>query len=136
MNTSLRERFVRSSLALLLVGLGSAGCMVFADTSVAAVPPTGLNCVASDGKISGRGASYQAHSEAAFAQAYRDDFCGATPGSPEDVAGNTMLAYNYPAAEAASATGASAGLKAASCRTDAFAGDSLPYTVAQLKELD
>lgn len=133
---SLRNRLLSRVPVLLVVGLGAIGFMVFAGTSVAAVPPTGLSCVASEGKINGRGASVQAHAETAFAQAYRDDFCGSTPNVPEDPAGNTMLAYNYPAAEANSATGAGAGLKAASCRTDAYAGTSLPYSVAQLKELD
>jgi ABC-type phosphate transport system substrate-binding protein len=140
MEMSLQKRFGARSLALL-VGLGVLGCcvlasLVLADASSAAVPPQGNNCVASDGKISGRGASYQAHAETFLAELYGQDFCGNTPKEPADVAGNTMLAYNYPAAEAASATGASAGLKAASCRTDAYAGDSLPYTEAQLAELD
>jgi ABC-type phosphate transport system substrate-binding protein len=136
MDISLRKRVAAAPLVLLVVALGTIACMVLADTSAAAVPPTGLNCVALDGKISGRGATYQNHAEAAFAQAYRDDFCGNTPGSPEDVAGNTMLAYNYPAAESISATGAGAGLRAASCRTDAYAGSSLPYSEAQFKELN
>ena len=129
-------------LAGLLAGLSVLACsaaagLVLAGTSEAAVPPTGLNCVASDGKISGRGASYNAHAEVAFAQAYRDDFCGNVAEQyAGDPAGNEMVAYNYAAAEAASATGASAGLKAASCRTDAYAGDSLPYSEAQLAELN
>jgi ABC-type phosphate transport system substrate-binding protein len=140
MEMSLQKRFGLRPRALL-VGLGVLGCcllanLVLAEASSAAVPPTGNNCVANDGKISGRGASYQAHAEAFFAELYAQDFCGNTPKEPADVAGNTMLAYNYPAAEAASATGASAGLKAASCRTDAYAGDSLPYTEAQLAELN
>jgi ABC-type phosphate transport system substrate-binding protein len=136
MAISLRKRPASGPLVLLVIAVGMISCMLLADTAAAAVPPTGLNCVASDGKVSGRGAAYQNHAETAFAQAYRDDYCGNTPGTPEDVAGNTMLAYNYPAAEAAGATGAGAGLRAASCRTDAYAGSSLPYTETQLKELD
>jgi ABC-type phosphate transport system substrate-binding protein len=136
MAISLRKRRASGPLVLLVIAVGMISCMLLADTAAAAVPPTGLNCVASDGKISGRGAVYQSHAEAAFAQLYRDDFCGNTPGSPEDVAGNTMLAYNYPAAESAGATGAGAGLRAASCRTDAYAGSSLPYNEAQYKELN
>jgi ABC-type phosphate transport system substrate-binding protein len=129
-------------LAGLAMGVSMVGCwsgvgFVLPAASSANVPPTGLNCVASDGKISGRGSSYNAHAEAAFAAAYRDDFCGNVAEQyPNDPAGNTMIAYNYPAAEKASATGASAGLAAASCRTDAFAGDSLPYSEAQLAELN
>jgi ABC-type phosphate transport system substrate-binding protein len=129
-------------LASAAVGIGLLGgceavAFVLPASSPAAVPPTGLACVASDGKISGRGSSYNAHAEVAFAQAFRDDVCGNVAEQYSgDPAGNTMIAYNYPAAEAASATGASAGLKAASCRTDAFAGDSLPYSEAQLGELN
>jgi hypothetical protein len=146
MDMSLRKGFVlrslRVQLAGLLAGAGVFGCfaaagLVLPAASHAAVPPTGLNCVASDGKISGRGASYQAHAETLFAQAYRDDYCGNVAEQyAGDPAGNTMVTYNYPEAEAHSATGASQGLKAASCRTDAYAGDSLPYTEAQLAELD
>lgn len=146
MHMSLRKGFVsrsvRIQLAGLLVGVGVFGCgtaasLVLPAVSQAGVPPSGLNCVASDGKISGRGASYQAHAETAFAQAYSQDFCGNVAEQyAGDPAGTGMVAYNYPEAEKASATGASAGLKAASCRTDAYAGDSLPYTEAQLTELD
>ena len=140
MDMSLQERF-GSSTRGVLVGLGVLVCfalatLVLADVSSAAVPPTGLNCVASEGKISGRGASVQAHAETAFAEAYRDDYCGNTPNSPEDAAGNTMLAYNYPAAEKGSNTGSGEGLSAASCRTDAYAGVSVPYTEAQWKQLN
>jgi ABC-type phosphate transport system substrate-binding protein len=146
MDMSLRKGFVsrspHRSLTALLVAAGVLGSsfalsLALPSVSSAAVPLSGLNCAASDGKISGRGASYQAHAEAAFAAAYRDDFCGNVAEQyAGDPAGNTMVAYNYPAAEAASATGASAGLKAASCRTDAYAGDSLPYTEAQFGELN
>jgi ABC-type phosphate transport system substrate-binding protein len=140
MDMSLQKRS-GSSTRGVLVGLGVLVCfalanLMLADVSSAAVPPTGLNCVASDGKISGRGASIQAHAETAFAEAYRDDFCGGTPNLPADPAGNTMAAYNYPAAEIGSGTGSGAGLKAASCRTDAYAGVSVPYTEAQWKELN
>jgi ABC-type phosphate transport system substrate-binding protein len=138
MDMSVHKRSIPGRLTLLLVvGLSAISCMVFASTSVAAVPPTGLNCVASDGKINGRGATFQERAQQTiFAPAYRDDFCGATAKEPEDAAGNTMIAYNYAEAKTASATGSGAGLKAASCRTDAYAGSDIPYTVAQLKELN
>lgn len=140
MDMSLQKRF-GSSTRGVLVGLGVLGCLLLvglmlADTSSAAVPPTGLNCVASEGKINGRGASIQAHAETAFAEAYRDDYCGNTAKEPADPAGNTMVAYNYPAAEETSNTGSGAGLKAATCRTDAYSGVSVPYTEAQWKELN
>src|SRR5262249_549010 len=92
----------------------------------------------SDGKINGRGATFQKKLVLAFGSAYREDVCGETgTGSNENgEAGNTMVAYNYPAAEAASATGSGAGIKAASCRTDAFSGSDKPYNNAQLKEMN
>ena len=138
MDMSVQKRFFSGSLALLAVGLGVICCMVFADTGLAAVPPTGLNCVASDGKINGRGATFQERAQqTVFAPAYRDDFCGNVAEQfAGDPAGNTMVAYNYPSAKSASATGSGAGIKAASCRTDAYSGTDIPYTVASLKELD
>jgi ABC-type phosphate transport system substrate-binding protein len=136
MDMSHRQRFVSGPLALLVVGLAALGCMVFAETSVAAVPPAGVSCTAADGKINGRGATVQNRAEAALAEGFENDFCGPTPGTPADVAGNTMVAYNYAAAETASATGSGAGLKGASCRTDAYEGLSAPYTEAQLKLVD
>lgn len=133
---SLQRRFLSRRLALPLVGLVALSCGAFAGTASAAVPPTGLNCVASDGKINGRGSTYQVKAQTLFAELYRDDFCGATPGSPADEAGSTMISYNYAAAVTASATGSGAGVKAAGCRTDAFAGSDIPYNKEQLAQFD
>ena len=137
MDMSLRKRIVSGPLALLAVALGVIGCMVFADTSSAVEPPEGVACVAADGKISGRGATFQERAQQTiFIPAYREDVCGPTPGKPEDVAGNNMLTYNYKAAQEGSGTGSGAGIKAASCRTDAYAASDIPYTEANLKEMD
>jgi ABC-type phosphate transport system substrate-binding protein len=136
MEMSLQKRILSRHPALMAVALGVLCCMVFATASSAAVPPAGLNCVASDGKVNGRGSTYQVDAQKLFAETYRDDFCGNTPGSPADEAGNTMIAYNYEAAVKASATGSGNGLKAASCRTDAFAGTDIPYSKEQLAQLD
>ena len=60
--------------------------------------------------------SYQAHAETFFAELYEKDVCGSTPETGSGPAGNTMLAYNYPADESVpgfTGTGAGAGLKAA-----------------------
>jgi ABC-type phosphate transport system substrate-binding protein len=136
MDTLVQKRF-SGSLALLVVGLSVLCCMVFADSGVAAVPPEGLNCVSSDGKISGRGATFQEKVQSVFANTYRDDYCGNVAEQfAGDPAGNTMVAYDYPAAAAAKATGSGAGLKAASCRTDAYSGSDIPYTNANLKGLN
>ncbi len=136
MEMSLQKRFLSRRRALLVAGLAALICVVFVSTSSAAVPPSGLNCVASEGKISGRGSTYQNKAQELFATLYGQDFCGSTPGSPTDEAGNNMIAYNYASATAAGATGSGAGLKAASCRTDAFAGTDLPYSNEELAKLD
>lgn len=146
MDMSLRKRFGFGTRALL-VGLSVLGCsalanLVLADASYATPPAAGLACQngggsqASNGKITGRGSSFNAHAEALFAQLYEEDVCGSTPETLSGPAGNTMVAYNYPAAEAAAATGAKFGLQAAACRTDAYAGDATPYTEKNLEELD
>jgi ABC-type phosphate transport system substrate-binding protein len=146
MDMSLQKRFGLRPRALL-VGLSVLGCsvlanLVLADASSAIPPAAGLACQAgggsqaSNGKITGRGSSFNAHAEALFAQLYEEDVCGSTPETLGGPAGNTMVSYNYPAAEAASATGAKFGLQAAACRTDAYAGDATPYTEANLAELD
>jgi ABC-type phosphate transport system substrate-binding protein len=152
MDTTLQKRFDSRPLAML-VGLAVLGCcllagLAFADVSSAAPPKppeTGLNCVEGEGKISGRGSTYQNNLQEEMAKFYRDDFCGKTGtetaedkvgGSGRGEAGSTMLAYNYPSAEKNKGTGSGAGLKATSCRTDAFAGTDLPYSVEQLEQLD
>ncbi len=43
-----------------------------------------------------------------------------------------MVAYNYPNAREKSVTGSGAGIRAASCRTDDFAGSDLPYSNTEL----
>lgn len=149
MEMSLLKRFDSGPLAML-VGLGVLACcllasLAFATASFAEPPAKGLGCVESNGKISGRGSTYQNNLQEELAKFFRNDVCGPTGvetaedklgGKERGEAGNTMLAYNYVEAEKASATGSGAGLKTASCRTDAFAGTDLPYNNAQLKELN
>jgi len=134
----------------LLAVLGALGCVLlaslgFAAVSSAAVPEAGQNCVESEGKISGAGSTYQNNLQEEVAKFYRNDFCGATGvetaedkigGTERGEAGNTMIAYNYPGAEKNKGTGSGAGLKAASCRTEAFFGTDLPYSLEQLEWLD
>jgi len=135
MDIAVRKRFILAPLAALL-GLSLICCMVLADTSSAAAP-AGLNCQASDGKINGRGSTYQVVLQETYAKTYNEDFCGSVAEQFEkDPAGNTMVAYNYLAAKEASATGSGAGIKAANCRTDAFGGTDTPYSQVQLKELN
>jgi ABC-type phosphate transport system substrate-binding protein len=127
---------IKSSRALsLAAGLGAVAAFAGAGQAVAAVPAAGINCVAADGKINGRGATFQTAAQRAFALGFRQDVCGATPGSPADVAGDNMVVYNdYPAASGL--TGSGNGLRAASCRSDAFAGSDLPYSTTDLANLN
>ena len=139
MDMSLHRRFGSGTRALL-VGLGVLGCCLFislmsADVSSAAAPEKGIACNATDGKVNGRGSTYQTILLGFYAELYEIDVCGATPGTPADAAGNTMVAYNYAAAGTAG-TGSGQGIKAASCRTDAFSGTDTPYTEANYKELN
>ena len=136
MDIAVRKRFILAPFAALLIGLSAICCMVLADTSSAAVP-AGLGCQSSEGKISGRGSTYQNILLKEYAKVYGEDFCGSVAEQfAGDPAGNNMIAYNYPKAVTASATGSGNGLKAASCRTDAFAGTDTPYSRAQLEQLD
>jgi len=136
MDIPVRKRFNLAPLVALLIGLSAVCCMVLADTSSAALP-AGIDCQSSDGKINGRGSTYQKDLLKEYAKFYGEDFCGSVAAQYEgDPAGSAMVAYNYPKAVEASATGSGAGLKATNCRTDAFAGTDTPYSRAQLAELN
>ncbi len=153
MDISLQKR-ISARHRVMLAGLGVLGCCVlaclmFASASSAAVPG-GNDCVASEGKISGRGSTYQTVLQKDISELYTADFCGAVAEQPAvsepelggvaagpyaDPAGTNMVAYNYAAAENAGSTGSGAGLKAISCRTDAFTGTDNPYTVEEIEKL-
>lgn len=133
MDIAVRKRFILAPLVALLIGLC---CMVLADTSSATVP-AGLGCQASDGKIDGRGSTYQNILLKEYAKVYGEDNCGLVAEQfTSDPGTNTMVAYNYPAAVSGSGTGSGAGDKAASCRTDAFAGTDIPYEQEELLKLN
>ena len=113
----------------LAVGAFALSSLVFASSSFAAAPPAGTACQASDGKINGRGATFQTDAQQkALIPGYTSDVCG--PVTSDTDAGVNMIASNYAAAVAAGATGSGAGQKAALCRTDAFSGTDIPYTEA------
>lgn len=133
MQMSLGKRCFSGALAMT-AGLVALGGIVGPAASFAAAPATGNSCVASDGKINGRGATYQTIAQNTFAQGYRDDFCG--PVTSDANAGDQMMVYNYPSAVSAGLTGSGNGVKAASCRTDAFAGSDLPYNQTQLGQMN
>jgi ABC-type phosphate transport system substrate-binding protein len=97
-------------------------------------PATGTACTASDGKISGRGATFQTKAQQALIAGYTSDVCG--PVASDADAGTNMLVYNYTGAANGAGTGSGQGQKAASCRTDAFSGTDIPYDQATLTSLN
>ena len=136
MDIAVRKRFNLAPLVALLIGLSAVFSMVLADTSSAAVP-AGLGCQSSDGKINGRGSTYQKDLLKEYAKVFGEDSCGSVAEQISgDPAGSTMVAYNYPKAVELSLTGSGAGIKATNCRTDAFGGTDTPYSRAQLVELN
>jgi hypothetical protein len=86
----------------------------------------GVSCRA-DGKITGRGGLMAAKALAVFDAGFQQDVCGAVG----DSTGTTMSIFDYDAL-----TGSAIGLETASCRGDAFAASDVPYTTAQLTQLD
>jgi ABC-type phosphate transport system substrate-binding protein len=126
-----RTRFVRARTVALVAGMMVLASFAMAAPSFAA-PPAGTACVASDGKITGRGATFQTTAQRnAFIVGYNTDVCGATPGTPADIAGNNMIAYNQ-----TGPTGSGNGQIAMTCRTDAFGGSDIPYDQATLNILN
>jgi ABC-type phosphate transport system substrate-binding protein len=93
-----------------------------------ATNPGGSSCDPVGGQINGRGATFQTNAQLAFSQGYTNDVCGPAVGQ--------MVQYNYAAAVGAGATGSGNGQKAASCRTDAYAGTDIPYDEATLALLN
>jgi ABC-type phosphate transport system substrate-binding protein len=129
-----------STLALVLAANGGA-----------APPPFGI--CDSGAKISGRGSTFGERAQRALARGFRDDFCGPTTPDPQpnifqqpglsfpnyNFDGNTHVAYNYWLATSnpdIPLSGSNAAVSAAACRTDAFATSSLPYTQAELDQMN
>ena len=131
-----RTKFTRVRTIALVASMAVLASLVIAGPSLAAAPPVGTACQASDGKISGRGATFQTVAQQTFIAGYKEDVCGPVPSQgANDPAPNDMVTYNYPDAVAASATGSGNGRSAADCRTDAFAGTDSPYSNTQLTQL-
>lgn len=132
MQTPHGKRYFSGALAAAVGIAAFGGSLISAETSLAAVPAAGLSCVATDGKVNGRGSTYQTSAQATFWAGFRDDFCGAVTSDAN--AGTTMGVYNYTASSGN--TGSGNGIKGASCRTDAYSGTDLPYSEAQLAQLN
>lgn len=134
----MRSRTVKTSRArrvALAVGAGVLSSLAFASASFASAPASGIACQSSDGKVNGRGATFQTLAQQnALIPGYTADVCG--PVTSDADAGANMIAYNYASAVSNSLTGSGAGLNGSSCRTDAFSGSDQPYTEAQLTTLN
>jgi len=139
MQIPLGKRRITGGLAVV-VGLAAfGGSLLSAQASFAAAPAAGINCQSTDGKINGRGSTYQTRAQGDFWLAYQSDICGpiASQGSNDTTVAGNMGVYNYSSTSAGSGfTGSGNGLKAANCRTDAYAGTDLPYSEAELAGLD
>lgn len=130
------KRGLTAGAVAVTLGIAAFSGSLATASSALAAAPGGTACNPTNGKINGRGSTYQTNAQAVWWGAYESEICGITAGSPADAAGNNMGVYNYPAAVSASATGSGAGEKATNCRTDAYAGTDIPYTEAQLTALD
>jgi ABC-type phosphate transport system substrate-binding protein len=130
---------IRSASAGLALVAAAFIAIVFASVSGATAPSAGVGCQASDGKVTGRGATFQTGAENAFAAGYSTDVCGAVANDTGNTyAGTTMVGYNKYAAGSfgePTLTGSGFGLKSAMCRADAFAGSDIPYFEDQLAAL-
>jgi hypothetical protein len=128
MQPNAKRSFSTGVLTVVLGIAAGAGGVMSMDAAWAGTP-AGNACNPTDGQIEGRGATYETNAEALWWNAYDTDICGATPaqGTTSTAAGNDMGVYNY-----TPLNGAGVGLKAANCRTDAYAGTTPPYTTAQL----
>ena len=116
------------TIALSIV---AGGCGLMSAGAALAGTAPGNACNPHDGKVEGRGADDQIIAQMLWWNAYESDVCGTTTTS--DPSGNDMGQYGYDLAEpAATVFGSGAGWMAANCRTDAYAGTSIPYTTNQL----
>ncbi len=131
------KRGLTAGAVTAMLGIAAFGGSLVTAGSALAAQPGGVACQPTNGKISGRGSTYQTNALSLWWTAYNNEFCGgvATQYSG-DPAGANMGTYNYPAAVTASVTGSGNGLKGANCRTDAFWGTDIPYNEAQLTALD
>jgi ABC-type phosphate transport system substrate-binding protein len=139
MQTPFGKRRISGGLAIAVGIAAFGGSLMSTEAAFAAPPASGINCVSSDGKINGRGSTYQTRAQGDFWTGFDSDVCGAvaSQGSNDVTVAGQMGIYNYPSTGlGAGFTGSGNGLKAANCRTDAYAGTDLPYSEAQLAGLN
>lgn len=114
-----------------VIAAGGLLAVVFVTVAGAGTPTGGVSCTATDGKISGGGASFPNTAQrSVFRTNYRDEVCG--PVASDAASGDAMVAYNFPSGHP---SGSGNGLQAALCRTDAFYGSDIPYDEVQWGQL-
>jgi len=140
--TSFRST-ARGRAVALAVGAGVIGSLALAGPSFADAPLAGVNCQV-DGKVLGRGATFQRNAEIqAFIPGYAQNVCGPVPDASNATA---MVLYNdtitgqpaglptWPSGTMGTGplNGSGNGVTGNKCRADAFEGSDNPYTNAQL----
>jgi hypothetical protein len=172
---SSKFKFLRARAIALAAGVAVLGSLTMASSALATQPlgtacQLGANRDASgnlvatadaqnNGKISGRGSTFQKNALGILINAYSNDFCGAVDSAeandPAKAAtfsstipawlgpnNTTMIAYDYSNAstvttgQSAQNVGSGGGIGAMACRSDAFAGSDIPYDTPQLTALN
>jgi hypothetical protein len=135
----------------LAVGLTAAsvfglGALMSAESAFANVPTSGANCQ-TDGKISGRGSTFQNVAQSDFMTGFQNDICGSVgtdSNNASDPSGTYMLSYNGGTASSSYSAntlhadgldGSGQGITAIACRTDAFGGTDIPYSTQSLSDM-
>jgi ABC-type phosphate transport system substrate-binding protein len=101
------------------------------------LPPEGTNCQSIDGKIDGRGSTYQEEpQQTLLSKSFTMHTCGKEvrlqfAGDPAE---HGMVAYNYPNARERPMTGSGVAIETMSCRTDDFTGTDFPYSQSELAD--
>lgn len=147
-------KFTRARMVALAVGVGAFGSVALGSLALAPAsfakglnpqPPAVGTACQQDGKISGRGSTFQTNAlNLVLIAGYTNNVCGPVGGATNlapgyggtDPAGSNMLAYNYSEGGTAVKNGSGAGIAAMECRTDPFAGTDLPYNNTQLAAMN
>jgi len=120
-----RRKLTRRNALVIGIAAAALASLSLAGSAGAAAPPSGINCQA-DGKITGRGATFQNKAQTAFIAGFTGDVCGIQADSVTingvTSTNNNMVIYNTDGL----INGSGNGRNSQSCRTDAFGGTDIP----------